>query len=33
MLAKLVMFAVVYVVAPIIFASAFVGVQPWELFR
>jgi hypothetical protein len=33
MLAKLVMFAVVYVVAPIIFASAFLGVQPWELFR
>lgn len=33
MLAKVFMFAVVYVVAPIIFASAFVGVQPWELFR
>lgn len=33
MLVKLVMFAVVYVITPIIFASAFLGVQPWELFR
>ncbi len=30
---RLVMLAIVYVIAPIVFACALVGVQPWALFN